>query len=412
MMPILLGIVLRFANFFVEKSYWGDERWSIGNADQSFVATLLGAIWDVHPPLYQCLLHFSVGSPRLISLLAGIGSLILIYLVAKDLFGREAAQVVGLLAALSPYALHSGNEVRGYALSGFLCLASFWAFSNGRKWWWVPLVLALWTEWYAWMYLAALLVIVGCEVGVIYAIAAGLPMIALGMFQAVGTEHVLDISRVSEYWRWDWMAKKLVGVVWHWQNGYVYSMLEWGTIVGYLKNGNFLFAITGLSTLTSLGAFGYGLSRRGIPRKLRLFFLTVCVVPVLALGTLYPIRLDARYLSFAWPFYILLVGYGVSQLRGLLKGTVLGLLLFVSAYGALTTILTLYDLCHREDWASARKWVLEDMRNEPVSTNYVYRVVNMNQSVRDRQIAEEKPTEARRFPEDGLLAVYKFRRDK
>jgi len=83
------------------------------------------------PPLHYFLVHFwvklfgaSETSIRMPSVLAGVASVGLMYLLLKRLCGEWAGVAGALLLALSPYHIHYSQEARAYAL--MVCLA-LWA---------------------------------------------------------------------------------------------------------------------------------------------------------------------------------------------------------------------------------------------------------------------------------------------
>lgn len=78
---------------------------------------------------------------RSLSVLCGLGSVALIYLLGKDLFGKRFGLIVAGIIAISPFQIHYAQEVRMYALMTFLLVGATYALLKGmqkRRWgWWL-----------------------------------------------------------------------------------------------------------------------------------------------------------------------------------------------------------------------------------------------------------------------------------
>jgi uncharacterized membrane protein len=97
------------------------------------------ARYDAHPPLYYLLLHFATGPnpteprARLLSVLAGLASVLMIYLLARKLFGSAAALASAFLMATSAFHVYYSQEARFHALATFLCLLSWYLLLLGVR---------------------------------------------------------------------------------------------------------------------------------------------------------------------------------------------------------------------------------------------------------------------------------------
>ena len=130
-LAIAAGLALRLV--VLQQSSFGDELstyWIVG--DHSGLA----GVWDVvhsdaeiTPPLYFLAaklttgIHFSPEMLRLPSLIAGVLSIPLTYLVGLRTIGRRAALLAAALVALSPFLIYYSTEARGYQLAIALLLA-------------------------------------------------------------------------------------------------------------------------------------------------------------------------------------------------------------------------------------------------------------------------------------------------
>ncbi len=157
---------------------WYDEAFAVLFAEKGPAAMVVGtlaqvgsAASDVHPLGYYVILWGwmrafgeSLVSGRSLSIIAGLGSVMLIYLLAKELFGAGPALAAGLIVALAPFQVHYAQEIRMY---GFMCLwlllatYCFLRGSRSMRWrWWlgfsIASALAIWTQYLAAFYLAPL----------------------------------------------------------------------------------------------------------------------------------------------------------------------------------------------------------------------------------------------------------------
>lgn len=147
-LALLAGVVLRWLVY--GQSLVGDELstlWIVRNHGFTGVVDFVSGDGEISPPLYFLLawLASKLGSApdliRLPSLLAGIASLPLYYLLGLRLFGRAAARFAFAIAALSPILVYFSANGRAYAVMLFFLLLSTLAMlraaDEGRARWWV-----------------------------------------------------------------------------------------------------------------------------------------------------------------------------------------------------------------------------------------------------------------------------------
>jgi 4-amino-4-deoxy-L-arabinose transferase-like glycosyltransferase len=126
--------------------------------------------WDLNPPLYfifawigRWLSGNSVESFRWVSLVAGTGSIPLVYLVGRESVGLRAGLVASALVAIDPFMIYFSDEARPFALQVFLCLSAtvllLKALRTGRLAWWtgyaVCICAAMYTQYTSAFLLAA-----------------------------------------------------------------------------------------------------------------------------------------------------------------------------------------------------------------------------------------------------------------
>lgn len=147
----VLAAALRFAGLG-SQSLWLDEGYSWRITDGS-LGSVLGNVkaTESTPPLYYWLNWFFVHlfgasevSLRLLSALAGTGTVIAVWYAARRLVNPAAGLIAGALVACSPYMWWFSQEARAYSLAAFLCAAALAGFAarvrgGGR------LALAVWS---------------------------------------------------------------------------------------------------------------------------------------------------------------------------------------------------------------------------------------------------------------------------
>jgi uncharacterized membrane protein len=366
---------------FSPKSLWGDEFFSIDLASRSWAEVLKGSVQDVHPPLYFFLLHFSMAifgnaewAFRLVSAVASIGTMVGIYLLAREWAGKRAAFFALILAAASPYWLQSSNEIRGYSLLACESIFALYFFSR-MKWgsYAAVMVAALYTEHYAWFVWGATLIagflrfradrsaLVRFFKSQALVAAVGALSFAVLVYQAIFREHVFHAYRMKEYFSVGILLKKAAGIAWHFTNGYSFSMLTLDRLAAYSKSSPYFF-ISASACIAALTLFVMQLKTILSQNKpsFTLVFLVLCF-PVLLLGAFYPIRLDARYLSFAAPLFFVIVGSGLAAVSAkTVRVGLLALLLSTALVGSALSIASPSDPIHKEDYRGLVAYVFRE----------------------------------------------------
>jgi mannosyltransferase len=127
---LFLGIILRFYDLGAE-NYYGDEMYTVIEAQQSVHQLLTSGRLDQPPTYYLPLLLWvkifgtTEVSTRSFSALAGVGSIILIYLIGRELFGKRIGLLSAFLMATSVYQIQVSQIARYYSLYEFTILLSF-----------------------------------------------------------------------------------------------------------------------------------------------------------------------------------------------------------------------------------------------------------------------------------------------
>ncbi len=150
---VLFALSLRFLGIRT-RPIWYDEAFSILFSTKGIDAMLSGTLSqtgggsaDIHPLGYYSLLWVwmklfgeSLFFTRLLSIFAGLGIILLIYLIARYLFKEKTAFWAILFVVVSPFQIHYGQEVRMYAFLALWLLLATYAFLKGIKdsnWKWI-----------------------------------------------------------------------------------------------------------------------------------------------------------------------------------------------------------------------------------------------------------------------------------
>jgi len=117
-------------------SLWLDEAYQVVASSNSWRSILQTCIhMDTHPPLYYLLQHFwmlvfgqSEAAVRSLSACLGIVSVLLVYLVGRELFDRRTGLIASFLLTISLMSISISQEGRPYSLLMLGTLLSFFFF--------------------------------------------------------------------------------------------------------------------------------------------------------------------------------------------------------------------------------------------------------------------------------------------
>lgn len=147
-MTILIGAVLRVNE--IGQSLFADEMWTYLSATKPDLGGMLDFVRsdeEITPPLFATLAWFSaqLGDAtvliRLPSIIAGILTIPLVWVIGMRTFGRRVALLAAVLVALSPFLAYYSVEARAYSLAYALAAAStvclLLALERRQAAWWV-----------------------------------------------------------------------------------------------------------------------------------------------------------------------------------------------------------------------------------------------------------------------------------
>jgi len=124
---LFVGIILRVYGLS-EQNYWYDEIITLRVAQGSLDSIIVGS----RPPLYLVFAHFWIGSfgvsevaTRLLSIIFGVSSIVLIYIIGKTLFNQTVGVLSAFFMSVSRFQIAYSQELRYYSLYELLTLVSF-----------------------------------------------------------------------------------------------------------------------------------------------------------------------------------------------------------------------------------------------------------------------------------------------
>lgn len=145
LVSLIIALVLRLVN--INQSLWLDEAININIVKSIDFQTLIFkySLGDFHPPLYHLLLKSwfliveKVPLPiwemtfRLPSVLFGVATVYVAYLIGKKLFEERTALTLALLLATAPLHIYYSQEARMYSMAAFFATLSVYFFISITK---------------------------------------------------------------------------------------------------------------------------------------------------------------------------------------------------------------------------------------------------------------------------------------
>lgn len=139
----VVGLVLRLINLGAEP-FWGDEALSTDIVryfqNVGELVNYIGLV-EIHPPLYYIVLHywtawfgFTEFVTRSLTVIFGIGIIILTYFLAKEFFkNKKTSLISALIVALLPLQIEMSTDARPYSIYTFFGLLAVYAFCKYRN---------------------------------------------------------------------------------------------------------------------------------------------------------------------------------------------------------------------------------------------------------------------------------------
>jgi 4-amino-4-deoxy-L-arabinose transferase-like glycosyltransferase len=351
---VLLGVCLRLYHLD-HQSIWHDEAISLTVARapldgmlEYFKGSASRIPLEYNPPVYFWLLHgwfnlvgFGGFEARLLSALAGVLALPLIFWLAEALYDSSAGLYAALLLAVSQLGIMYSQEARNYEvfLLFFLTTSYFYwkAFLRGSVSAWVlsavSAVLMIATHYYGVFAVAALAIFTALywrnipRSWIVSAAAAGGAVLAPWVaFALPGQVDAASPRLMAEYFLVG--PASVAGTINRFNNGAVSSVVESAPVWTFLAGGILFGSPLALVLIETW-------KRRSTPGSIErasafpFLLFAVPLAAVLMLGVLFGVQFNVRYVAFCIAPYYILVGAGLTRMPGLLQPlTVISILVY------------------------------------------------------------------------------------
>nr|MBC7244094.1 glycosyltransferase family 39 protein [Chloroflexota bacterium] len=366
---LLSGALLRLYALSAESLYF-DEVYSVWAARHSIGWLFTLSTQRIFPPLYYMLLHLwlSLGDSefivRSLSVVVGLGSILVIYALAQKLFDARVGLLSALLLTISPLHIWYSQEARMYVLVLTLALCSAYfmllALREGRRWHWLAYILstamAMNTHYFV-LFLA-----VFENVYVFYMLLRRrvhtdiwrqwlLSQFAVGLLSVVGLAGIF--SAESEYW-WGLLD------TWH-------GAPTWRDLVGTWFKFSFGTQVSApVFYWVGLPLFGFCVVWSLIDFRQKRVALSLddglvfCLLYlVLPIGTVFVISQFRSFwvLRYIFPFlppYCVIVARGISRMPGRILPALITVAIVLSS---LWPIATIYRYEQKEAWRTVAQYI-------------------------------------------------------
>ncbi len=372
---LLVGIFLRL--IFINQSLWLDEATSILAARDFSISEILTKFspGDFHPPGYYLMLKFwgsmvgfsEVGS-RLLSVIAGMGTIFMVYKLATLITKNEkTALLSSAILATNPLHVYYSQEARMYALATLLAVVDVYLFIKAKT---TPkpsnlILLGILTSLSLYIYYPLIflvlsffvyfLVIPANLIPVSIALAAGIISFFPWITTFATQIKLAATARSSLPGWWSILGK----------TSFKQIMLVWvkfliGRISFYTKRG-YIFYVFVISGIPLMGLFKSWINKR----ELILLWLWL-VVPALALSIMGSIGSGFSYfrLLFILPAFCILLAYGIYTFsKSWIKFAI-----YVLIISQLTSLIIFWikPRHHREDWRTAANYIVNNSPDKSV----------------------------------------------
>lgn len=352
---VFLSFIFRIIS--LNQSLWLDEATSALVAKMSFSDIFTKFLpGDFHPPLYYLILKFwtsvfgfSEISLRIPSVIFGIGTVYLTYLIAKKIYNNKTALVSAALIATSGLSIYYSQEARMYSLAAFLIAFLFYAYLENK-----------------WLIFSILLAMVGMTD---YVSLFVLPVFLIASRKDWKKLLLAFIPFVLTFVFWlPTFVKQLAG-------GFSQTGSNWWSILGVLSMKNILlipikFGVGRISfdnqylyatiALFVLSLFGYLLISAGLAIKNKSGVVWLWLIVPVCVGILLSFKIPTlsyfRFL-FILPAFYILISSGLEKIE---KYRNLFLILAICINIFSSGIYLFNPKFHREDWRSAAATIADN----------------------------------------------------
>ena len=371
----MIFLILIFS-FFVRalslnQSLWWDEAINVVFAKSNSLLWFMTKypIGDFHPPgwfailwIWGRLFGFSEVSVRLPSVIFGVATVFIVYLIGKSLFSKKVGLVSALFFSLAPLGIYYSQEARMYSMSAFAVSMSVYfliKLIDGKKFAFLgyafSVFLILYSEYVAYfIFLAQLIYILFFQRKFIksYILSLSLGLLTFLPWLPVFLSQIANGQQMANLvsgWR------QVVGGA----NVKEVTLLLVKTIIGRISfaETSFYIVFTLLLSLPYLIIFSKLFKKRTGKDNLLLLFLLI--PPILAFGFSFVIPTFSYFrLIFILPMFYLLLAANVFKFKPFWSTILVGLVLFSEIFSSF--IYFLNPAYQRENWRGAIRFVEEN----------------------------------------------------
>lgn len=345
---IFLGFVLRLIS--LNQSLWLDEATTAIVSKMSFSTIFTSFLpGDFHPPFYYLLMKLWVSlfgnseiSLRIPSVIFGVGTIYVVYLIAKKMFNGKAALMTASLTATSGLLIYYSQEARMYMMAAFL-VSSLFYYAENKKWFLFSVILAILglTDYVALLILPVFWIIYKKDFKIL--VKSHIPLVTVfGIWLPTFLVQLKSGSSLSGSLWW-----QILGI----PNIKNFALIPAKFILGRISFDNRIFYGLVLFATSILFAYALCLVRKA-PKQIWLWLFLPVILGIL-LSFKIPTLTYFRFLFCLPALYILTSG-------ALSKAGKFGYLIFLVLF-MLNILFSGYYLLspkfHREDWRSAVAFV-------------------------------------------------------
>jgi 4-amino-4-deoxy-L-arabinose transferase-like glycosyltransferase len=354
-------------------SLWLDEGYTLLFSRLPLDRLFLVGGAHEHPPFYYLVVHFVLDLrdsplvPRIVSAVAGSASVLALYALGAQLFGRLAGLLAAALATISPFHVWYAQDGRAYELAGLLVLFSylflFKALEHPRRIVWFGyagcVALALYTEYTTLFVLLpqALLMIRARQRGAARSMLRAWLVAALTFAPWVATL-VLDASSIAgDYWIPPPTRDSVVG-----------TALEFlglrtpctsppctGSEAHFPILASHELAVVGTMIVGVLFVLAVAIVRRRLTLCVLLLWLVLPFALVLVLASKRSLYLDRVFLDATFPLYLLVAAAAALCWRHVRRAALVTGLLALLGIANIANLQSVYSDPNNPDWRTAAR---------------------------------------------------------
>lgn len=366
---IILLIVSTFLMIYkiTDESFWADETASYGYAKAPYI-TLLQGLDKVHPPLYYILLKTTVLilgdsdlSLRLLSVLFGLTSIVIMYYFTKDIFDIKTARITSILYATSYFLIYYAQEARSYTLLISLSLLSVYLFykclNKNKITYWVLYslvsILAIYTHYFMGFILLFegiyFLIFIKKNKKIILSwILSSLSIVLAFSYWIFNVLLKSDfLNPKTNQSNISWIVKPNLDSIYQLFNNFT------GNLIGHN-----IFALLVFLTFLLL----FILNKDSFKEKgyiLLYFFFPLTLV--FLISYFYTPLFIVRYLSIIFPPFVIIIGRSVSKID---YKPLIYILLVILVISNSFALYNLYTYHQKEGWREAANWIDKNGEND------------------------------------------------